>query len=56
MASDLDKKLKDSFPASDAPANSEGDSKTPQKGVTDDRPTGRPISDRYETERGPLRD
>lgn len=50
-----DKTVEDSFPASDAPANSgivgpEEDQKPNDKPITDERPTGSPTPDRYETE------
>ena len=49
-----DKTLEDSFPASDAPANSgiTGAGTEPDKpsGTTDDLPTGTPTSDRHATE------
>jgi hypothetical protein len=50
-----DKTLKDSFPASDPPANSgvtgaEPPDKPSQERNIDERPTGRPTSDRHATE------
>jgi hypothetical protein len=54
--SSYDKAVKDSFPASDAPANTgiasagKKDEKPKQEGVTDAKPTGSPTSDRYDAE------
>jgi hypothetical protein len=51
-----DKAVKDSFPASDAPANTgiagagKKDEKPKQESVTDAKPTGTPNSDRYDAE------
>jgi hypothetical protein len=51
-----DKTIKDSFPASDSPANTgitgagKKDEKPKQEGVTDAKPAGSPTSDRYEAE------
>jgi len=57
MATDsYDKTVKETFPASDAPANTgitgagKKDEKPKQEDVTDAKPTGSPKSDRYEAE------
>jgi hypothetical protein len=52
---DQDKKLEDTFPASDPPANSgitgaEPPAKPSEERSMDERPTGRPTSDRHAAE------